>query len=407
MDRTVVLELHPTAEQQAALRDTLAQYTACFNAVCAEGFPAQISNGVELHKRTYYPLRAQYPNLPAQLVCSSRVKATEALKSALTWQRKREQAHPRIVAKAQKRGNAPPTARPVRTPYSVVCPIRYDQRSYWVRMAEMRASMATVAGRVEVSFTVPQHSARYLTGVPSSADLCHRKGRWYLHVVMSLPLPTSHESGVVLGVDLGLAHPAVTSQNQFLGERRWRECEQRIFRLRRLLQAKGTRSARRHLKKLSGKQFRQRRDHDHVLSKRIVQAAEPGTTIVLENLREIRERTEQKGRASRRRQHSWSFNQLQEFLLYKAEERGMRAVKVDPRHTSQTCSRCGYQHRSNRRSQSLFLCRACGFQLNADINAARNIRDKHLASLGISATGGPRSDGLSSQPIGLEASSQL
>src|SRR5262249_17993672 len=40
--------------------------------------PAQISNGVELHDRTYYPLRAQYPDLPAQLICSSRVKATEA-----------------------------------------------------------------------------------------------------------------------------------------------------------------------------------------------------------------------------------------------------------------------------------------------------------------------------------------
>ena len=389
------------------MRETMAQYTGCFNAVCAEGFPAQISNGVVLHNRTYYPLRAQYPNLPAQLVCSSRVKATEALKSALTWKRKREQAYPRLVLKAQKRGDALPVFRPVRTPHSAACPIRYDQRSYWVRIAEMRASIATVAGRVEVSFTSPQHSARYLTGVPTSADLCHRKGRWFLHVVMSLPLPESPEGGNVVGVDLGLAHPAVTSENQFLGERRWRECEQRIFRLRRVLQAKGTRSARRHLKKLSGKQFRQRRDHDHVLSKHIVQAAEPGTIIVIENLREIRERTEQNGRASRRRQLSWSFNQFQEFLIYKAEERGMRAVRVDPRHTSQTCSRCGFQHRSNRRSQSLFLCRACSFQLNADINAARNIRNKHLASLGIPASGGPRSDGLSSQPIGLEASSQL
>ena len=100
MDRTVVLELHPTAEQRAMLRETLTQYTACFNAVCAEGFPAKISNGVELHNRTYYPLRAQYPDLPAQLVCSSRVKATESVKSALTWQVKQEQVYPRILARA-------------------------------------------------------------------------------------------------------------------------------------------------------------------------------------------------------------------------------------------------------------------------------------------------------------------
>lgn len=394
-----MLELHPTAEQQPTLRETLAQYTACFNAVCSEGFPAQISNGVELHSRTYYPLRTQYPNLPAQLVCSSRVKATEAIKSALTWQKKREQAYPRVVVKAQQRGRPIPAFKPVRTPCSTVCSIRYDQRSYWVRIGDRRTSLATVAGRIEIPFTVPNHSVRYLAGTPSSADLCYRKGRWFLHVVMNLPAPKMPAGGEAVGVDLGLAHPAVTSKNHFLGERRWREQEQRIFRLRRALQVKGTHSAMRHLKRLSGKQFRQRRDHDHVLSKRIVQSVEPGTTIVIENLREITERTEQKGRASRRRHHAWSFNQLQGFLAYKAEERGMCVVKIDPHHTSQTCSRCGYQHHSNRRSQSLFHCRVCGFQCNADVNAARNIRDKHLARIGIAVAGGPQSDGLSSQPI--------
>src|SRR5262249_15899311 len=408
MDRTVVLELQPTAEQRAALRETLTKYTACFDAVCEEGFSAQISNGEDLHDRTYYTLRTQYPNLPAQLVCSSRVKATEAVKSALTWQKKREQAYPRIVAQAQKRGRSVPAFRPVRTPHSATCATRYDQRSYWVRIPDARASLATAAGRMEMAFTVPSHSARYLSGTPSSADLCHRKGRWFLHVVMSLPTPDACESSVVVGIDLGLAHPAVTSEHQFLGERRWREHEQRIFRLRRALQAKGTHSAKRHLKKLSGKQFRQRRDHDHVLSKRVVQSVAAGTTIAIENLREITDRTEQKGRASRRRHHSWSFAQFQGFLAYKAEDRGMRVVKVDPRHTSQTCSRCGFQHRANRRSQALFHCRVCGFRCNADLNAARNVRNKHLASLGRAVPGGPLSDGPSSQPVtGLEASPRL
>lgn len=408
MDRTVVLELRPTAEQQAILRETLSQYTACYNAACAEGYPAKLSNGVELHQRTYYPLRARYPNLPAQLVCSSRVKATESIKSALTWQAKRAKAYPRKVEQAKKRGKAVPVFEPVHAPHSVACAIRYDQRSHWVRIVDGWASLATVAGRIALPCTVPAHAARYLNGTPSSADLCYRKGRWFLHVVLSLPPPETPAGGEVVGVDLGLAHPAVTSTNSFLGERRWREQEQRVFRLSRALQSKGTHSAKRHLKKLRGKQFRQRRDHDHILSKRIVQSVAPGTTIVIENLREITERTEQKGRASRRRHHAWSFAQFQAFLAYKAEERGMRLVKIDPRHTSQTCSRCGFQHRSNRRSQSLFHCHACGFQCNADINAARNIRDKHLARLGIPVPGWPLSDGQSSQlSAGLEASPRL
>ncbi|WP_220197544.1 zinc ribbon domain-containing protein [Ktedonospora formicarum] len=93
--------------------------------------------------------------------------------------------------------------------------------------------------------------------------------------------------------------------------------------------------------------------------------------------------------------HSWSFAQFHAFLSYKAQEKGIDVVKIDPRHTSQTCSRCGHQARNNRRSQSLFLCRVCGFSLNADLNASRNIREKYLASLGTSLASGLLSDDLS------------
>jgi predicted transposase len=90
------------------------------------------------------------------------------------------------------------------------------------------------------------------------------------------------------------------------------------------------------------------------------------------------------------------------FITYKAQERGITVVKIDPRHTSQTCSQCGYQHRANRRSQSLFLCRSCGYRLNADLNASYNIREKYrtsLASLGISLASGLPSSSLSSQSL--------
>src|SRR5438105_2273133 len=191
MDRTITVQLNPTPEQARTFKATLEQHTACFNAVAHEGFTTACSNGVELHKRTYYPLRAQYPVLPAPLVCS--------------------------------------------------------------------------------------------------ADLCFRKGRYTLHIVVSIPEPAIPPTTTVVGVDLGLNRPAVTSARQFLGEKEWKEQERRTFRLKRKLQAKGTRSAKRHLKKLSGKQFRRRRDHDHVLSKRIVENAPPGATIVLENLKHIRD----------------------------------------------------------------------------------------------------------------------
>ena len=384
----MIVQLTPTPEQAQALHRTLEQHTACFNAVAAEGFTTSCSNGVELHKRTYYPLRAEYPDLPAQLVCAARVKATEAVKSALTWKSKKEKAYAQKVENARKQGKPIAPFKPVSTPQSTCACIRYDQRSYWVKWDTSTCSLATVNGRVEMPFTVPAHLMPYIGYKTCGADLCNRKGRYTLHIVVSIPAPTVEPSQEVIGVDLGLNHPAVTSHRHFLGERRWKEQERRTFRLKRKLQAKGSRSARRHLKKLSGKQFRRRKDHDHVLSKRIVQNTPIGATIALENLKNIRE-TSQMGRGkhdskkrdNKRRLHSWSFAQLYSFVEYKAEGHGISVVKVDPRHTSQTCSFCRFQHRSNRRSQSLFKCRACGYTLNADLNASYNIREKHLSSL--------------------------
>jgi putative transposase len=310
------------------------------------------------------------------------------VKSALTWKVKKEKAYPQKVERARKQNQPIPAFKAVRCPQSGCVCIRYDARSYWVKWDTSTCSLATVVGRVELSFTVPAHLTAYVGYKTCSADLCHRNGRYTLHIVVSIPEPMVEPSKVVVGVDLGLNRPAVTSTRHFLGERRWKEQERRTFRLKRKLQAKGTRSARRHLKKVSGKQFRRRKDHDHVLSKRIVQNTPTGATIALENLKHIRESSRMgrgkptsKMRDNKRRLHGWSFAQLYSFVEYKAEARGIRVVKVDPRHTSQTCSFCRFQHRSNRRSQSLFKCRECGYTLNADLNASYNIREKYLSSL--------------------------
>src|SRR3989440_9240120 len=112
MERTIVVQLNPTPEQAQSLTKTLEQHTACFNVVAHEGFTTACSNGVELHKRTYYPLRSQYPDLPAQLVCAAHVKANEAVKSALTWKVKHQKSYPKKVEKALKKGKPAPRFKP-------------------------------------------------------------------------------------------------------------------------------------------------------------------------------------------------------------------------------------------------------------------------------------------------------
>jgi IS605 OrfB family transposase len=387
VQRTIRFPLLPTPEQESVLCETMQQYTACFNTVSAYGWEKAEKNGIELHKATYYRLRADYPQLPAQLVISARAKATEAVKSALTWKIKREREYPKKVAKAIARGKPVPVFEPVRCPQSNLSTIRYDQRSYTV-FGDC-VSLATIQGRQVLALHLYPYAIRLLEQsiAYDSADLIYRKGRFWLHVVVTLPDIDYIPNGDVIGVDFGITRPAVASNNKFFGQRRWKATERRYFQLKRALQSKGTKSAKRHLKKLSGRTARFRTNCDHVVSRQLVQSVTLGTLIVIENLREIRSTTKQRSKQQKRAMHQWSFNRLRDLLVYKAEAHGCAVVGVDPRDTSRGCSRCGYVHRSNRRSQSRFKCKNCGFELNADLNGSRNIAERYHASVGIADAG--------------------
>ena len=368
MQRTKRIHLEPSTAQAAALAETSRQFTAVFNAVCAVGWQQNQKNGIELHRALYYPLKADYPALVSDLHIQARVKATEAVKSALA------------LLKA---------GRKVSMPQSQNCPPRYNLHTYRVDWQSQTVRISLVGGRQTIRFRIPAYSAKYAGYPTDTADLVERNGHWWLHVVVPVPAPEVEPTDQVIGVDLGITRPAVTSTNHFLGGTRWKAIQGRLFHLKRALQKNATKSAKRHLKRLRHRQRRFRRDWDHVLSKQIVGSAEPGGTIVLENLKDIRKRMQAKRRSKiKRRMHSWSFAQLKGFIGYKAEERGCTVVAVDPRHTSQTCSCCGHCARTNRRSQSIFSCRKCGFHLNADLNAARNIAAKYHADGGKPAAGG-------------------
>lgn len=369
MKRTISIRIDATPEQDSILFRTLAGCRDCFNAVSEYGWENRIWNGVTLHKATYYDQRAEHPALPSQLVISSRMKATEAVKSAFA-----------LLKKGRKVG-APHTERGS---------VRYDARTYRMEIEKGLVGLSTVEGRIKFPFHLHDHAKLWLdraTGF-DSADLVRRPSGWWLNVVVTIDPPQVSPSGQTVGVDLGINRPAVLSNGKFLGERRWKEIEKRHFRLRRKLQSKGSKSAKRHLKKIARRQARFRKDCDHVLSKRIVQSVEPGSVIVVENLTDIRSRTKQRGRKQRRRHHGWSYAQLRAFTTYKAEEIGSRVDAVDPRHTSQRCSKCGFIHKRNRPTQSVFRCLSCGYEVNADFNASRNVEWKHLAEGGMSGLGG-------------------
>ena len=144
-------------------------------------------------------------------------------------------------------------------------------------------------------------------------------------------------------------------------------------RLRARLQRKGSRGARRKLKRRSKKERRFATHTNHCISKQLVEKAQRTRKgIALEDLQGIRRRA----RASRKQRselHSWAFHQLRRFIEYKARRAGVMVMIVDPRHTSQACSRCGHVSKSNRKSRHEFECEVCGYAAPADFNAACNI----------------------------------
>jgi IS605 OrfB family transposase len=356
MQRTIRIQLQPDIATAQVLSQTIEQYTWSFNAVCKHGWENGLANGVELHKATYYDHRAA-TDLPSQLVCAARVKATKALTSA----------------KALKK-----TGKMVNCPTSKRCPIRYDARSYTIWFDRSELTILSINGRVKLSFEVAEYYRQYLNWKNTSADLLQDpKGQWWLHVVMELEPPIAPATDEVVGVDLGVASPAVDSRGRTYGSEHWKRVEDRTVELCHRLQSKGTKSAKRHLKRLSGRQKRFRNDCDHVLSKRLARSVSSGATLVFEDLTNIRGRAKMR-KAQRRRLHGWSFTQFQSFVTYKAEARGITVGFVDPRYTSQKCSQCGHIERENRPSQAEFRCKKCDFECHADYNAAINIREDFL-----------------------------
>jgi len=140
------------------------------------------------------------------------------------------------------------------------------------------------------------------------------------------------------------------------------------------LQKVGTRSAKRRLKKMSGREHRFQKDTNHRIAKTLVhKAVHTRKALALEDLTGIRERTKMVRRENRYERQSWAFYQLRMFITYKAAWAGVPVKFIDPRNTSRTCSQCEHCEKANRQSQASFLCKQCGFCLNADYNAAINI----------------------------------
>lgn len=254
--------------------------------------------------------------------------------------------------------------------------IPFDQRLYTFTHGLDRVSLRTLDGRMTVSCAIGAHQRARLEGARRQADLVYRKGKLYLFVTVKVPDGSPIEPKDWLGVDLGICNIAVDSDDKRYSGDKTIALRNRTGKLRAALQATGTKSAKRHLKKLRRRERSFHTHTNHVISKEIVcKAKDTDRGIAIEDLKGIRDRVTVR-KAQRTHLHGWSFYQLRAFITYKATLSGVALDVVDPRNTSRTCPECGCIDKANRRSQAEFVCIRCGFAGNADHVAARNIASR-------------------------------
>lgn len=345
MKQTMLLKLVPSPEQHQALLETMHAFNKAATYIASVPFAEKTANKFALQKLAYGKLRATF-QLPAQLAIRCISKVSEAYKRDKSIQ---------------------PTFRPEGA-------IVYDERVMRLK-SPTTVSLLTISGRILVPFRIGAYQETRMDSIKGQADLLYRHGVFYLAVTLDVPTPALIEAQGTLGVDMGIINLATDSEGESFSGEAVEKNRKRHHALRQRLQKRGTKNAKRHLKKLSGKEARFKKNTNHVISKRIVQKAKAnGQGIAIEDLRHIRSRTEARLRKSQRSRHSsWSFGQLRSFLSYKAALAGVPVYLVDPRNTSRTCHVCGHCAKENRKSQADFRCVACGYAAQADYNAAINI----------------------------------
>lgn len=353
------LKLEVNEQEHDILMQTLEQYKSCLNFTFENGFQNHTTSGSNLHNNTYSILRQRYPELPSALVCVARVKVTEALKA--------------IKSRTKGKWN---TKQPKSAKYPA---IRYNKTC--CAIGKDVFALTTVAGRIKLPIIKNPFFKEDIKQLQGSCELSYRasKKEWYLTVFVNIQEQEQRETKDILGIDRGCKHIAVCSNNVFFDSKHLRNIKGKYRYLRKKLQSKGTKSAKKLLKKLSRKENRFQKDVNHCISKKIVNSA--FDTFVLEDL-DIHAKKE-KGKKFNTILSGWSWYQLEQFLKYKSKLVGKRVEFVDARYTSQKCSVCGHVERGNRKSQSQFCCKKCGFRLNADLNASRNIKQNYIASLSI------------------------
>jgi len=215
----------------------------------------------------------------------------------------------------------------------------------------------------------------------------YKENKWYLSIqceVDAVEKQIGHiDIGNIVGIDRNVGQVADSNgQIHFLADTKKEEKRMKVLQRRRAKKQHGSNKAYKTNILIAKKHKKIKNKRNDALRKVCKKISSNSDLAVLEDLKTKNMTRSAKGTMDNPGKNVKQKSGLNRVILKTAWRRfeiylgqKMLVIKIPPHYTSQMCSRCGTKDKKNRTTQSEFKCLSCGFSMNADINAANNIRD--------------------------------
>ena len=373
MKRNYKYRLRPNKQQNKSLDLLFSQARTLYNAALKQRISVYQETGKGINSITQWPhFRDEHNNNPAafgMLNAASLQQLLRRLDKAFSAFFRRLKAGETPGFPRFKGGSR---FKSVEYRYGDGCKLRMKENG------QMRVYIQHI-GEVKVIYHRP---------IPKGALIKHAvikrvNGKWYVFLMLKLPEPKSKPvpKGSAIGIDMGLKSLLATSEGYLFDNPHWLRESLAKLRIAQRRVSRRKKGSKRWLKavkqaaRLHEKVANQRNDYWHKLTRALAQSH---SLIAIEDLNlKFMNRNRRLSLAS----HDAGLGLFKELLAYKVEETGCQLVVVDPAYTSQMCSGCGEIVEKDL-SVRVHACPDCGLELDRDVNAARNIRDRAFKPLG-------------------------
>lgn len=356
MTVTAKIQLVVSVEQQVSLDATGDAYRRACNFVSEYVFRTHILKQSSLNKELYYVIRDKF-GLGAQMTQS--VLKTVIAKYKTLLANRYEWVQPKFKIP------------------------QFDliwNRDY--SLTQNLFSVNTLNGRLKLAYCSKGMEKYFNKNIYKfgTATLVSKHGKYFLHIPVTFDVNECLDSDIcnVVGVDRGINFVIATYDSNhrsgFVSGRAIKQKRAKFKKVRQQLQRRKTKSSRKRLKAIGHRENRWMQDVNHQVSKALVEQNPKHTLFVLEDLTGIRHVTEKVRLEDRYVFVSWTFYDLEQKLIYKANHHQDKVIKVNPAYTSQCCPICGHTETANRNKRlHVFCCKNCGYQSNDDRIGAMNL----------------------------------